>query len=206
MDRERILILAVVFASSHCAAYASTKVLKYVQHATHVIKVLYTNNCTGIEFSILLLKRFSLNLLFLIKYVISWFDLQNILLHYLCSGAVYFCEIAEMSVSLFWDSIMFLNCEIHHNSCYFFGIWLPTFLSDISTSFYCFIENWSYSSGLGSFAVIFIIFIFCSVLYFTFLITLVIIRLYKLFLKPLIKMLTTLLNYRRRFVLRSRRL
>lgn len=204
MDRDRIIILAVVFASSHWAVYASTKIIIYVQQAIHVLKLLYTSNCTGTEFSFIQLKKFSLYLIFVIKYLLNCLNLQNVLLHQFFEAVTYSCDVIETTICFLWDWIIFLNCEIHHSSSYVVGIWLPAFLSDAIYSLYYFVESWSYSSGLGSFAVIFVIFIFCSVLYFTFLITLVIIRLYKLFLKPLIKMLTTLLNYRRRFVLRSR--
>lgn len=206
MDRERIIILALVFASSHYAVYAGSKILTYIQQAIHIFKLLYTSNCTGTEFSIKLLKKFTLLLIFLVKNLFTCLDLQKVLYHDLCDAAISLCEKAEAIACFFWDGIIFLNCEIHHISSFMFGKWLPALIYDIITSIYNFIENWSYSSGLGSFAIILAVFILCSVLYFTFLIVLVIIRLYKLFLKPLIKMLTTLLNYRRQFVLRARRL
>lgn len=204
MDRERIIILALVFASSNCAVYASTKIITYVQQAVRIFKLLYTSNCTGTEFSIKQLKKFTLLLIFLVKNTFTCLDLQKILYHELCDAAINLCESVEAIVCFFWDGIIFLNCEIHYISSFVFGSWLPAYIYEIVTSFYNFTENWSYSSGLGSFAIILVVFMLCSILYFTFLITLVIIRLYKLFLKPLIKMLTTLLNYRRRFVLRAR--
>lgn len=201
MDRERFIILAVVFASSHWAAYMSTKIIVYVQKA---VKLLYASNCTGTELSVILLKKFSVFLIFLIKYVFSCINLQNIIVHQIRDSIIYYCEIMESNICLFWDGIIYLNSEIHHGSSFVFGIWLPAVLSDASTSVFDFFQNWPYSSRLGGFAIILVIFIFCLLLYFAFLITLVITRLYKLFLKPLIKMLTTLLNYRRRIVLRSR--
>lgn len=204
MDRKRVVILIIVFASSHCAAYASTKVIKYVQQAVHLVKLLYTSNCTGTEINLVLLKNFSIYLLFLIRCLFEWLDLRKILLHQVCDGAVYLYEIVENINCFIWNGLLFINSEVHYNLCYLFGVQLPIFLANISSSVHDIVD--SRCSGLGSFVVVLMIFILCSLLYFTFLITLVIVRLYKLFLKPLIKMLTVLLNYRRRFVLRSRRL
>lgn len=205
MNRDRVLVLVAVFATSQCAIYNISKLANYSQNIMYLLKTIYMNNCTGTIYSIIHLKKFSVFAISLIKQAFYILNCNQFYMNQVCGIVINFCAHLEKLCICSWDALLCLSTEIHYNLCDAFSTWIPLLWSHMSNSINQFLDNWNLS-GFGSIALLFIVLLLCAVIYFTFIVFLIIVRLYKLFIKPFIKMLTTLLNYRRRFVLRSRRL
>lgn len=205
MNRDRIFVLVAVFATSQFAAYMLSKFANYAQIFTDIFRLIYIGNCTGTINSIVHLKKFSAFAISLIKHLFYTLSFNHFCIRQSCDIIISFCNVLENLCNSLWDAVLFINTEIDCNLCYTFGTWLPVLWSQINDSVCEVLDNWNLS-GFGGIALVFIVVLSCALVYSTFIIFLIIVRLYKLFIKPLIKMLTMLLNYRRRFVLRSRRL
>lgn len=205
MNRDRVFVLVAVFATSQCAAYTLSKLSNYAQVFTYIFRSIYMSYCTGTFNSLVHLKKFCTFAISLVKQLFYTLSINQFCISQACDTVINFCNVLENLCNSLWDAILCASNEMDYNLCYTFGTWLPNFWSKMSDSIGSALEHWNLS-GFGSIALVLVVSLLCALVYFTFLIFLIIVRLYKLFIKPLIKMLTILLNYRRQFVLRSRRL